>query len=218
MPDEIIKSEENQPGSGDVTTSEVKEKTEKVQVSKEEFDALKADKEKTQGELDTIKATVYSEDYINYVQSRQGAQTQAPQENLEFLSQKELINLVRRERQQDLQHLRMGMASQQQEVTTTQQIKKAQKDHADFETRRPALRKIAERIGGGLTAEDACGLDYYYQHRDEILKKAPQPKPTEKPGTSSGTVKKTTFPSEMEAAKEAARQVGLEEALAKQQK
>jgi len=218
MPDEIIKSEEIQNASGDDTSQEKQEKTEKVEVSKEEVEVLKADKQKTQQELDALKATVYSEDYVNYLQSKQTAQTQAPQENLEFLSQKELINLVRKERQQDLQHLRMGIAGQQQEVATTQQIKQAQKDHADFETRRPTLKKIAERIGGGLTAEDACGLDYYYQHRDEILKKSPPPRSTEKPtGTSSGTMKKTQF-DEKEALEEAARQVGLEEALAKHEK
>lgn len=214
MPDEINESEESQTAGSDVTSQkETQEKTEKGEISKDEFDALKADKEKTQGELDTLKATVYSEDYINYQQSKQGAQTQAPQENLEFLSQKELINLVRKERQQDLQHLQMGIVGQQQEVKTTQQIKQAQKDHADFEARRPTLRKIAERIGGGLTAEDACGLDYYYQHRDEILKKSPQPKPTEKPGAGSGVVKKTEF-NEKEALEEAAETSGLDELLA----
>lgn len=219
MADENVQSDPSQKTGGDDTgQQQTQEKTEKVEISKEEAEALKADKARTQQELDALKATVYSEDYVNYLQSKQGAQTQVPQENLEFLSQKELIDLVRKERQQDLQHLRMGMASQQQEASTAQQIKQAKKDHNDFEARRPHLRKIAERIGGGLTAEDACGLDWYYQHRNEILKRSSPPRPTEKPtGTSSGTMKKTQF-SEAEALEEAARQVGLEEALAKHEK
>ena len=101
MPEEIINSEPSEPSSSDGATEPIQEKTEKVEVSQEEVTALKADKEKTQGELDALKATVYSEDYVNYLQSKQTTQQAPPQENLEFLSQKELINLVRKERQQD---------------------------------------------------------------------------------------------------------------------
>ncbi len=75
MTDEV-KSEEIQIAGGDETgTQEVVEpKEEKVEISKGELDALKTADGKKGEEVDRLKQTIYSEDYLNFLQKKGTAQ------------------------------------------------------------------------------------------------------------------------------------------------
>lgn len=218
--EEGIESEEQQTGSGDDATQQ-KQETEKVKISKEELDALKQGAESakaTKSELENLKTTLYSPQYLAFLESQKAA-TQEPEETYEFLSQKELIQRVRDERRQDLQNLAMGVGVKQQEQIVIQQIKEAQTKYADFDALRPEMKKLAERVGGNLTADDCYKLLKSIKGEPLNLRTKPVsgPKSTEKPGTSSGTVEKTDF-DEKEAIEEAARKVGLDKFLGERPK
>lgn len=214
-------SEEKQTGSGDDATQQ-KQEPEKVEVSKEELETLKQKAqsgEATKQELENLKAQLYSEEYLNYLQSRQAATTQEAEENLDFMSQKELRQKILNEVDQRMQNYAMGLTVRQQEQLVGQQIKQAQAKYADFDALRPEMKKLAERVGGNLSADDCYRLLKSMKGEPLNLRTKPAttPKPTEKPGTSSGTVAKTDF-DEKEALEEAAKKAGLDKFLAERQK
>ncbi len=220
MADEI-KSEESQTAGDDETSTEevVEPKEEKVEISKTELDTLRAADGKKGEEIDNLKRTIYSEDYLNFLQKKGTAQAQPVEENLEFMSQKDLHRKIMQTVDSKLRNLYLAQAAQNQEKTVIQQITDAQGKYTDYDVMRPAMKKIAERVGGNLTADDAYRLAKQEAGQPLQLRKVTTvlPKTTEKPGVASATTKKTEF-SEEEAVEEAARISGLDKFLAERQK
>lgn len=220
MADEVVKSEENQTASGDetgkeeVVAVEEEKKEEKVEITKVELEALKgADGKKTE-EIENLKRTIYTEDYVEFLRGKNKpeAQTQTD-DNVEFMSQKDLYQKVMAAQDEKLRRVYLAQAAQNQERTVVQQIKNAQEKYADYEVMRPAMKKLADRIGGNLSADDAYRLAKQEAGQPIQLKKTTVvPKTTEKPGLASSATKKTNF-SEAEALDEAAKTSGLDKFL-----